>query len=213
MTDKTLLERLREAVADAAERDMIKLGALIKEAADEIEENDKLQAMRWDADMRGVAMWRADNPGNELVLPDRAEFAKWSLSKLASQAADIETLTWLAKRATQRGWALSHAAAQFTIYAREHHDKALAALNAGDVGLSAIARGKAKVNERFAAVCRAALGDEVEMTAGDLGGVATSNRDAIEYPAWPALGTFCFPCRSQYDCEFYNKCQRKRDAA
>lgn len=37
--------------------------------------------MRWNADMRAVAMWRAENPGNDLVLPDHADLVVWLLDQ------------------------------------------------------------------------------------------------------------------------------------
>jgi hypothetical protein len=35
--------------------------------------------IRWKADMRAVDRWREANPGNELVLPDRADLVFWML--------------------------------------------------------------------------------------------------------------------------------------
>ena len=36
----------------------------------------------WDADMRGVQMWREAHPGNDMVLPDRANFTAWMLAEI-----------------------------------------------------------------------------------------------------------------------------------
>jgi hypothetical protein len=36
----------------------------------------------WEADMRGVQMWREAHPGNDMVLPDRANFTAWMLAEI-----------------------------------------------------------------------------------------------------------------------------------
>jgi hypothetical protein len=36
----------------------------------------------WKADMRGVQMWREAHPGNDTVLPDRANFTSWILTEI-----------------------------------------------------------------------------------------------------------------------------------
>jgi hypothetical protein len=49
----------------------------------------------WEADMRGVRMWREAHPGNDMVLPDRASFTAWILAeimRLRSMAVVQESL-------------------------------------------------------------------------------------------------------------------------
>ncbi|WP_439372966.1 hypothetical protein [Bradyrhizobium sp. DASA03120] len=72
MTEPTELENLRAELAAA------------KEQAAELQDIFDLQ---WDADMRAVQRWRAANPGNELVLPDRANLVVWLLGMVERSAA------------------------------------------------------------------------------------------------------------------------------
>jgi hypothetical protein len=81
MTDGELLKRLRDPDEMTCADGM--------EAADRIEaltaERDELQQVfdfQWKANMRAVEMWRAANPGNDLVLPDSAKLAIWLLERI-----------------------------------------------------------------------------------------------------------------------------------
>lgn len=56
-----------------------------KETADSLQQTFDLQ---WEADMRAVARWRAAHPGNELVLPDRANMVVWLLEEHDRLIAD-----------------------------------------------------------------------------------------------------------------------------
>lgn len=71
MSEQTELEALRTELAAA------------KEDAAELQDIFDLQ---WDADMRAVRRWRAANPGNELVLPDRANLVIWLLGLVERSA-------------------------------------------------------------------------------------------------------------------------------
>ena len=53
--------------------------------------------LEWQAD--AVARWREANPGNELVLPDRANMVVWLLDRLAAQEAELEAYRSAAKAA------------------------------------------------------------------------------------------------------------------
>jgi hypothetical protein len=60
-----------------------------REAADtitrltaEVAEYKSLFDAAWEADMRGVRMWREAHPGNDMVLPDRANFTSWILAEI-----------------------------------------------------------------------------------------------------------------------------------
>ncbi|MCP3471351.1 hypothetical protein NLM33_13520 [Bradyrhizobium sp. CCGUVB1N3] len=58
--------------------------AAAKEEAAELQDIFDLQ---WEADMRAVGRWREANPGNELVLPDRANLVVWLLGLVERSAA------------------------------------------------------------------------------------------------------------------------------
>jgi hypothetical protein len=62
---------------------------LLKDAADtitrltaEVAEYEATFDAAWEADMRGVQMWREAHPGNDMVLPDRANFTSWILAEI-----------------------------------------------------------------------------------------------------------------------------------
>lgn len=46
--------------------------------------------LQWAADMRAVKMWREAHPGNELVLPDRANMVVWLLEEHDALKHDVE---------------------------------------------------------------------------------------------------------------------------
>ena len=46
----------------------------------------------WEADMRGVQMWREAHPGNDMVLPDRKRFTAWILAEVVVQRVENEKL-------------------------------------------------------------------------------------------------------------------------
>jgi hypothetical protein len=59
----------------------------------------------WEADMRGVQMWREAHPGNDMVLPDRANFTSWILAeimRLRSLTVAQETLIRKAEAEIER---------------------------------------------------------------------------------------------------------------
>lgn len=61
----------------ATQEDAERSGAGVSDAVELQEAFD----MRWKADMRAVAMWRAENPSNDLVLPDHADLVVWLLDQ------------------------------------------------------------------------------------------------------------------------------------
>lgn len=63
------IARLRAALARA------------EQAEAQLNEYKPLFDLMWSADMRGVEAWRAEHPGNDLVMPDRAKVAKWIVQK------------------------------------------------------------------------------------------------------------------------------------
>jgi hypothetical protein len=48
----------------------------------EVAEYEAMFDAQWNADMAGVQMWREAHPGNDMVLPDRANFTSWILSEI-----------------------------------------------------------------------------------------------------------------------------------
>ena len=52
---------------------------------------DTLDAVIW-ADERGVELWRAAHPGNELVVPDRAKLVGWLLEQNAALRQALEDM-------------------------------------------------------------------------------------------------------------------------
>jgi hypothetical protein len=47
----------------------------------ERDELEQLFDMTWRADMRAVKRWREAHPGNDLVLPDRADMVVWLMEQ------------------------------------------------------------------------------------------------------------------------------------
>lgn len=62
------------------------LNALPELLAD-IEDYDALFDLQWEATVRGVALWREKNPGNDLVLPDHADLTAFLLAELDAARA------------------------------------------------------------------------------------------------------------------------------
>jgi hypothetical protein len=58
----------------------------------EVAEYEAMFDAQWNADMRGVQMWREAHPGNDMVLPDRANFTSWILAEIVVQRAENEKL-------------------------------------------------------------------------------------------------------------------------
>lgn len=51
---------------------------------DIVEDRDEMQQLfdlQWEADMRAVKRWREAHPGNDLVLPDRANMVVWLMEQ------------------------------------------------------------------------------------------------------------------------------------
>lgn len=88
MSDEpTLVERARKE-ADELDDELGGTIALLRELADQVDDYDQLFSMQYTADMRGVALWRAANPGNELVLPDQGKLIFWLLQEITRMQAD-----------------------------------------------------------------------------------------------------------------------------
>jgi hypothetical protein len=74
-------------------------GQNCQEAADtitrltaEVAEYEAAFDAQWNADMAGVQMWREAHPGNDMVLPDRANFTSWILAEIVIQRAENKKL-------------------------------------------------------------------------------------------------------------------------
>lgn len=85
-----------------------------------LDQKQELFERIWDADMRGIEAWRKANPGNELVMPDRAKMMEWlcgqrfegtdTCTKPSAEAVDRSATeasyamaVWLANNATDTG--------------------------------------------------------------------------------------------------------------
>ena len=55
--------------------------ARVKEALEERDDLEALFDLQWKADQRAVKRWREAHPGNELVLPDRADMVVWLMEQ------------------------------------------------------------------------------------------------------------------------------------
>ena len=62
--------------------------ARIAELEAEQAEHEASFNLNWEAEMRGVALWRARNPGNDLIMPDKGEMVAW----LLDEKSTLETL-------------------------------------------------------------------------------------------------------------------------
>jgi hypothetical protein len=57
----------------------------------EVGELQEVFDFQWKANMRAVEMWRAANPGNDLVLPDSARLTVWLLDRNETLTAELAT--------------------------------------------------------------------------------------------------------------------------
>jgi hypothetical protein len=71
-------------LADGSEpdEDCVKAADTITRLTAEVAEYEATFDAAWEADMRGVQMWREAHPGNDMVLPDRANFTAWILTEI-----------------------------------------------------------------------------------------------------------------------------------
>jgi len=84
-----IVERLQRKVFRGPTMEAVHTKTLEWEAADtiirltaEVAEYKSSFDAAWEADMRGVRMWREAHPGNDMVLPDRADFTSWILAEI-----------------------------------------------------------------------------------------------------------------------------------
>jgi hypothetical protein len=91
MSDKELVERLLDfdkvTVGDARDA-ALRIEALTAEVGELQEVFDS----QWRANMRAVEMWRAANPGNDLVLPDSARLTVWMLERIEALTAKVKLM-------------------------------------------------------------------------------------------------------------------------
>jgi hypothetical protein len=107
-----------------------------------------------------VHLWvRADQqalfttPGNEIRLDGGGHFLPYDATFIAAARTAVPALIAEVERLRE---ALTKAAEQFEFYAREHRNKATDQTS----GVAAVTLAKAETNERFAAMCRAALTEQ-----------------------------------------------------
>lgn len=136
--EPTLVERARK---EASELDDEEVSGLLRELADQVDDYDQLFDMQYKADMRGIALWREANPGNELALPDRGKLIFWLLQEITRMgkliAEDKQTLFEAGKLAGQLHLELSQVReaglqqAAKTTLALEHIEQAHQAIHKG----------------------------------------------------------------------------------
>lgn len=71
------------------------------EAAAKLEELEQLFDLTHAADMRAVVVWRGNNPGNELVLPDHVDLVTWLMDRLADADAALRPFAEFLPRAEE----------------------------------------------------------------------------------------------------------------
>lgn len=89
--EMSLVERLRDDVVRMARVDAV-VSIDCQEAAEEIEEHDQSFDLRWNADMRAIKRWQAEEPGRELTWPDHADLCVWLLNRMAGLEAALDGL-------------------------------------------------------------------------------------------------------------------------
>lgn len=55
---------------------------LSEEAAECIEELERIFELRWAADMRAVRRWKTEKPGRDLEWPDHTDLCVWLLNEI-----------------------------------------------------------------------------------------------------------------------------------
>jgi len=90
MTDEQNIAQLLRQWAEAinlpsgpfVKEDLIYAADTIAKLSEDVDCYETLFDAAWEADMLGVKMWREAHPGNDLVLPDRANFTSWILTEI-----------------------------------------------------------------------------------------------------------------------------------
>ena len=77
-----LPKRLRDGLWSKNPEDLNPWQIDVLTAADRIERLEQTFDLRWSADMRAIEIWRKDNPGNELVMPDHTDLCVWLLARV-----------------------------------------------------------------------------------------------------------------------------------
>jgi hypothetical protein len=86
---QAFIEAYMAAGESRKEYDEIQMSHLRAELNAAKEEKDELEGLfdlQWEADQRAVKRWREAHPGNELVLPDRADMVVWLMEQLERAA-------------------------------------------------------------------------------------------------------------------------------
>ncbi len=47
-----------------------------------VEDHEKSFSLQWEASLRGIKMWQAANPGNDMVWPDRGDMVAWLIGQI-----------------------------------------------------------------------------------------------------------------------------------
>ena len=88
-----LPKRLRDGLWSKNPEDLNPWQIDVLTAADRIEQLEQTFDLRWSADMRAIEIWRKDNPGNELVMPDHTDLCVWCLNRIEELEFEVERLT------------------------------------------------------------------------------------------------------------------------
>jgi hypothetical protein len=83
---ETLADRLDAHASRYADDYGYNVATDLKEAAAELRDMQQLFDLQWEADMRAVKRWREAHPGNDLVLPDRANMVVWLMEQHDARA-------------------------------------------------------------------------------------------------------------------------------
>jgi hypothetical protein len=89
MTDEELVKALRDFADDGYADLSVAAADRIKALTAEVGELQEVFDFQWRANMRAVEMWRAANPGNDLVLPDSAKLTVWMLERNEALTAKL----------------------------------------------------------------------------------------------------------------------------
>ena len=75
--------KLDDAVQGLLNESHIAFGAACSyQAYEKLMEHNASFELRWRATMRGIEKWREAHPGNDLVMPDHADFTCWLIEQL-----------------------------------------------------------------------------------------------------------------------------------
>ena len=65
---------------------------MVHEAAERIEEMDRIFDLRWECDRRAIKQWQEAHPGNDRTWPDQADLCVWLMMRVERLEKALENI-------------------------------------------------------------------------------------------------------------------------